>query len=361
MPDKYHALRSAVIAALLPAIVAGKMGPAGSALTEQTLEAIQNCMAQSPAPWPEEWKRQYLETIGNAVELHRDAAHYALRLEILRKGFADCWEGLAKNKDRPLFEVYRCRMRWYVEHLMGTEFPSEDERQRLRDQFTEIWNHAANSLLRPFPFLDPNAVQGAKADDLSVCYRKIDAPLMPVYMRPLSAEQVAQIKQRWDKLRYARVDLWRRLSGDSTRPFESRDAQSSNAEHDYQLAKESLSQLLGLVWMVVPQRHDYYLAAMENQTRALKRRVQVKRQAWSDQQRLEKTRSRQLLQTEHISFLLAALLETPQCLEGVPSVVTQEQNPLEQQDRTAKGGGAYEVGPLNQRIIPITKIGCARQ
>jgi len=344
MQDKYHALRSILIAALLPAILAGKMVSAEPALTEQTLEAIRNCMARSPAPWPDEWKRQYLETIRRAVELHQDAPHYAVRLEILRKGFAPCWQSLRKTQDRPLFEVYRCRTRWYVEHLMGTEFPSEEERQTLRVQFTEIWNHAANSLLEQFPFLDPNAVQAAKADDLSLCYRKLDAPLMPVYLHPFSAEQVSQIKQRWDKLRYARVDLWRQLGGGSTTTSENRAAQSSNAEHDYQLAKESLSQLLGLVWMIIPQRPDYYLAAMENQTRALKRRVQSKRQARNDQQRLEKERSRQLLQVEHISFLLAALLETPLFLEGgPPSVITQEQNPLEQQDKTAKGGGAYEV------------------
>ena len=341
MPDKYHALRSVLIAALLPAIFAGKMD---SALTEQTLQAIEDCMARSPAPWPDEWKRQYLETIRSAVESHQDAPHYALRLEILRKGFQPCWEGLTKTKDRSLFEVYRTRMRWYTEHLMGTKFPSDAERQKLRNQYTDIWDHAASSLLAQFPFLDPNAVQAAKADNLSLCYRKIDAPLMPVYLRPLSAEQVAQIKQRWDKLRYARVDLWRRLDPGSKTSSVNGDATSSGTERHYQLTKESLSQLLAQIWMVVPQRPDYYLNALEKRTRALKRRFQSKRNARSDQQRLEKERSRQLLQTEHISFLLAALLETPHCLEGgPPSFSTQEQIPLEQQDKTAKGSGAYEV------------------
>ena len=142
MPDKYHALRSAVVAVLLPAAFAGKMDSAGPTLIEETLEAIQNCMAQSPAPWPYEWKQEYIETIGSAVELHRDVPHYALRLEILRKGFAPCWEGLTKTKDRSLFEVYRARIRWYTEHLMGTTFPTEDERQKLSDQYKDIWNYA---------------------------------------------------------------------------------------------------------------------------------------------------------------------------------------------------------------------------
>ena len=316
MRNKYHALVILIIISLLSAISVGEMGSTEPTLTEQTLLNIKNCVARSPGEWPDEWKRQYLETIRSAVESHRDAEHYALRLEILRKGFEPCWEGLTKIKDRPLFEVYRCRMRWYVEHLMGTEFPSEAERQKIRDQFTDIWDHAAGSLVAQFPDLDPNAVEAAKAEDLSLCYGKIDAPLMPVYLRPLSTEQVAQIKKRWDKLRYARVDLWRRLSSRSTTPGESRDTPSPNPERDYQLTKKSLSQLLGQVWMVVPKRPDYYLAAMENRTRALKQRLQSKRQARSEQHRLEKECSRQLLQIEHIGFLLASLLESPLCLDG---------------------------------------------
>ena len=349
MQDKYHALRIVLIAALLPVIVAGKTDSAGPNQTEQTLQAISNCMARSPGLWPDEWRQEYLETIHKAVESHRDAAHYAVRLEILRKGFAPCWEGLTKNRDRSLFEVYRCRMRWYVEHLMGTEFPSEDERQKIRNQYTDIWDYAAGSLLEQFPFLEPNAVEAAKADDLSLCYGKINAPLMPVYLRPLSAEHVAKIKQRWDKLRHARIDLWRRLGGDSTTPSENGDAPSPNPERDYKLTKESLSQLLGLVWMVVPQRPDYYLKALENRTAALKQRFQSKRQARSDQQRLEKERSRQLLQVEHVSFLLAALLETPLCLEDGQSIIMQEQIPLEQQEKPAKGGGAYEVKNVSKK------------
>jgi hypothetical protein len=203
--------------------------------------------------------------------------------------------------------------------------------------------------LEQFPFLDANAVEAAKADDLSLCYGKIDAPLMPVYLRPFSVEQVAQIKQRWHKLRYARVDLWRKLGGGSTTPSDGDDATISNTERHYQLTKKSLSQLLGQVWMVVPQRPDYYLKALENRTKALKQRLQSKRQAQSNQQRLEKTRSRQLLQVEHISFLLTCLLETPLCLEDGQSIIMQKQRPLEQQDKIAKGGGAYELKNVSKK------------
>jgi len=342
MPDKYHTLRNVLIAVLLPSAFAERVDSASVNQIGQTLEAIQNCMVQSPAPWPEEWKQEYLETIRIEIERHREASHFAERLEILREGFTGCWEGLTKNKDRALFEVYRCRMRWYVEHLMGTEFPSEDERQMLRNQYTDIWNYAADSLLAQFPFLDPNVVQSAKQDDLNVFYRKIDAPLIPVYLRPMSDEQVQQIKQHWNTRRYSRVDVWRRLGGDSKSPLE-KNSLSSNAQRDYELTKQSLSQLLGLVWMVVPRRPDYYVKALEGQANAAKRLVQSKREAQNDQQRLERERSRQVLQTEHISFLLVALLQSASCANGSPSASSQVQTSVRGQNKGSKGGGAYEI------------------
>ena len=329
MPDKYHALRSVIIASLLPTAFAGKIGSAGPTLTEQTLETIQKCMAQSPTPWPDEWKQEYIDTIHKAVELYKDSPHYAKRLEILRKGFAPCWENIPKTNDKSLFEVYRCRIRWHVEHLMESEFPTEQERQKLCDQFTDIWDYAASSLLKQFPFLDPNAVQKAKQEDLSLCYRKIETPLMPVYLKPMSEEQVGQIKQRWDKLRYVRVDLWHRLGGGSPTPSKNNNVQLPSAERDYELTKECMSQLLGLVWIVVPERPDYYVTALNDQSKAIEERMRSNHQARRNQQRLEKECSRQLLQTEHISFMWAALLETMQCLDGAASVVTEEQDPLE--------------------------------
>lgn len=335
MSDKYHALYRALIVVLISAVVARATNSSELAGIERTLQAIHDCMARSGAPWPDEWKQEYIDTIRKAVNVRQGASHYAERLEILRKGFGPYWDSFNKTGDRSLFEVHRTRIRWYVEHLMETEFPTEQERQKLRDQYRSLWEHAASSLLTQFPFLDPNAVQAAKADDLSLCYSKIDAPLMPVYLHPFSEEQVTQIKKRWDELRYARVDLLSSVASSSI-PLGREDAPSANAVRDYDLTKKSLSQLLGLVWMVVPQRPDYYIIALQNRTKELKRRVEVKQQARSDQQRLEKELSRQLLQTEHISFLLAALLETMQCLNGASSVNAQEQDFLKQVDKTRK-------------------------
>ncbi len=309
MADKCHVVRS-VLSALLLLTSTGKVASSlETSLSEQTLETIEKCMARSPAPWPDEWEKEYIDTIRRAIELHQEVPYCSVRLEIFHKGFEPYWESFKKTTERSLFEVHRAQIRWYVEHLMRTEFPTEKERQKLRDQFTDIWDRAASSLLAQFPFLDPNAVQAAKEDDLSLCYRKIDSPLLPVYLRPFSEQQVGQIKQRWDDLRYARVDLWRSLGGGSTTSGK-RDAPTSNAARDYQLTKQSLSQLLAQIWMVVAKSPDYYLRALQNQADAVKRLVRSKREARSDQHHLQEECSRQLLQTEHIAFLLTALLET---------------------------------------------------
>ena len=150
MQDKYHALRSIVITLLLALVGVGvtsseKPGPA-----EQTLEVIEDCISRSPVPWPEEWKREYIETIRSAVELHRDASHYAVRLEILGNGFAPYWEGITKTKDKSLFEVYRTRIRWCTEHLMGTKFPTGEIRGQAFDLGVPSFRHSFNRLLPCF-------------------------------------------------------------------------------------------------------------------------------------------------------------------------------------------------------------------
>jgi len=198
MPYNHYALRGVVIAALLPAVSVrvGFTSSAQPALMEQSLGAIRDCMVRSPAPWPEAWRKEYVDTIRHAISLHQEATQYEARLEILRKGFEQYWEGLKKSKERSVFEVHRAQIRWYTEHLMGTKLLSKDERQKLRNQYNDLWNYAACLLLNQFPFLEPNTVHIAKAEHLSQCYLKIEVPLLPIYMHPLSETQMGIIKQR---------------------------------------------------------------------------------------------------------------------------------------------------------------------
>jgi hypothetical protein len=121
-----NAIRSVFILTIFSSIASGTTSSENPDLAEQTIEVIRNCMSPSSVPWPNEWKREYLETIRSVVESHRDVTHFDLRLEILRNGFGPYWVSFKKTTEKSLFEVHRARTRWYVEYLMSTEFPTEE-------------------------------------------------------------------------------------------------------------------------------------------------------------------------------------------------------------------------------------------
>jgi hypothetical protein len=296
------------------------MGNAQPDLTGQILQGLQDAMAAAPAPWPDAWRREYMAVIREAIVSHEDDPQYAVRLEILYNGFGPWWEGLDKRSHRSLFEVHCAQIRWYVEHLMATQLPSEEGKQALRDQYRNLSDHTVDSLLAQFPFLDAERVKQAKADHLVECYRNVEAPLLPIFLLPLSEAQVSQIKQRWHDLRYARVDLWRQLGGKAA-SSENRDTSSSEAHPHYLLTQRSLAQLRPHIWALVAPAPDYYRRTVDNELDTLKRRFRSTVEAGNEERRL----AREILQTEYISFLLGALLETPDCFEGKGTMSRAEQ------------------------------------
>ncbi|MEN6428416.1 MAG: hypothetical protein ABFE13_23975 [Phycisphaerales bacterium] len=270
---------------------------------------MQDCVARSPAPWPEAWQREYVDAVRDAILSGRENSQYAKRLQIICDGFGPYWQGLANNRERPAFEVRLAQIRWYVENLMNSPLPGEEERHTLRHQCEDLAEHGAQSSLAQFSFLDPNMVQKAKADWLAECYRNIDAPLLPIFLTPFSNAQIDQIKERWHDLRYARVDLWRQLGGGrTTSPRSVHDTASPETHPDYLLAQRSLSQLRAQIWAVAIPPPDYYHTAVANDLEAQKRKLQMMSEARRQESRL----SNAVLQTEYLSFLLGALLETAQ-------------------------------------------------
>jgi hypothetical protein len=296
----------AIAALLVTGIPARAAGSAEPAPMEQTLAAIRECMAKSPAPWPEAWQREYLDTIRQIIASHQDAVQYAARLEIVRKGFLPYWEGLKKGQDRPLFEVHRAEIRWYVESLMTARVPIADDRQKLRDQYKDLVEYATNALLTQFPFLDPNRVRLAQTDHLRTCYRAIESPLLPTFLYPFTEAQIGQLKERWTKLRYARVDLWHQLGGGATTTPKKAQVPSGNGHSDYLLTQRSLDQLRGQIWSLIGAHPDYYRDAVAKEIAAQKQRLQSQAEARAQEGRLGVV----VWQTEYLSFLLAALQET---------------------------------------------------
>jgi hypothetical protein len=305
-------LYRAVIVAVLLMVVGPTTGYAEADPMEQALTAVRECITRSRVPWPEAWQQEYVDTIRAVITPHQDTPQYTRCLQILHEGFGPYWEGLRNSADRSRFEVHRAQARWYVEHLMSTELPGEEERQALRYQYEDLTGHAAQSLLTQFPFLDPDMVEKAKADHLAECYRNIDAPLLPIFLVPFSEAQVDQIKQRWHDLRYARVDLWRRLDTASRPLNEDRGVPSSQTDPHYLLMQRSFGQLRSYIWTAIGPAPDYYRRAVDNEINTQKRRLELRAEALNR----ERGMPRAVLQTEYLSFLLAALLETMEIPEG---------------------------------------------
>jgi hypothetical protein len=152
--------------------------------------------------------------------------------------------------------------------------------------------------------LDPNIVQKAKDDNLADVYRRIDAPLLPIFLHPLSDAHLEQLKQRWQDLRYSRVDLWRQVAGNNplveTRDFASQNPASASlrakslALHlHYLLARRSLAQLLSQVWAVAASPPDYYRDSTVRLIDWQKHQLERRAQAYDMEKALERQRSKQ--------------------------------------------------------------------
>jgi hypothetical protein len=299
-------LGAIVIVALVTGIPAWAEGPAEPNSLAQALATVRGEMAKSPAPWPQAWQEEYVETIRQVAVAHRDSPGYTARLEILRSGFTPYWEAVPKNDQRSLFEVRQAEIRWYVENLMAGELPTDSSKQKLREQYKSLVEHATEALLTQFPFLDPNQVRLAQADHLRACYRIIESPLLPTFRSPSTEAQVNRLKERWTQLRYARVDLWRQLGGDGGTTAKQPQVLSGNAHPDYLLTERSLDQLRGQIWSLIVAPPEYYRDAVAKQAEAQKQRVQSQVEARAQETRLGVA----VLQTEYLSFVVMALLET---------------------------------------------------
>lgn len=302
----------AVILSVLLAIIFSWDAPARGtdgekpAAGEGVLAAIRECMARDPAPWPDVWRKEYEETIRRAMVPRQDVSQVAGRLQILQDGFALYWPDLKNSQDRSQFEVRRAQIRWYVENLMASALPGPEETSLIRRQFEDLAEYAAQSLLAQFSVLDPNSVHQAKADYMADCRRRIDVPLEPVYLTPLSTTQIDRIKQRWYDLRYARVDLWRQLRGGRTTSPGNQAAPPGRTHPDYLLMQRSLDQWQPYISAVAATAPEYYQAAAVDDLKAQRQRLSAISQARRQESRLGLA----VRQTEYFGFLLGALLET---------------------------------------------------
>jgi hypothetical protein len=226
---------------------------------------------------------------------------------------------------------------------MNTSLPNAGEKQLRRTQWKNLYHYAASSLLKQFPFLDPKTVHGVKKDHLSKCYCNIDWPLQPVYMRSFTDTQKDKIKKRWHALRYARIDLMRQLGGEAVMLEESRKRSFCPIDPHCLLIEKCLDQFLVHIKMITDSPPQYYKNALQHLRDREKGLYQTEMAEKKRERYLTGKKSKQLLLTEQLSFMLAALLETakgfPEPSSLGPSIKTHH----DQQHTVIKGGDAYEL------------------
>ena len=62
-----------VLAILIPRTVGRAAGSLPGKRVQQALEAIHECMQRTPTPWPQAWRREYIETIRQAMPANPQA------------------------------------------------------------------------------------------------------------------------------------------------------------------------------------------------------------------------------------------------------------------------------------------------
>ena len=340
MTDKQGVWASMLIVLLLAAMVSITRASegVGAGPLVQTLASIQKCMRDSPGPWPESWRDEYLDTIRQTVTANKHSPGYSRRLDILTSGFPWLWESIEKSDARPSFEVHCARIRWYVEQLMEQPLANDSQQRILRHQCRDLLAFATDSLLTQFPFLEPNRVRMAERDFGNQCHRHIETPLEPGFTTPFSDAQFALIKQRWSELRPSRVDFMIGLGGEAVMLGNVDDSVSAKKHPHYLLAAKAINQFLNHIQAMTNPPPEYYRKSLRRRNDSVQRRYRTDAIARQQERHLAKTTYGQTLLTEQLSFLLAALLESSRAHE---SWVENEPNYMpfmHHRDAKTKGG-----------------------
>jgi hypothetical protein len=291
-------------------------------------------MARSPAPWPEAWKQEYAETIGQALGRTQRKPDGAARMEVFRRGFPRYW---AKGQVTPCtqaeYNLRKAKIRWFCETLAEEALPSPAEKAMLEDQFRDLCDWATDYLRARFPFLRADCVEQGKQAALREFGEDLAAPLVPVFRKPLSPDQLQAIKASWARSCTRWFFTWRHVRYDGAGPDYPCDPPAL-ADHPHSVfTRRCLNYLPGMIWPVVEKPPVYVLEALKEVNTEKDARVRGNRQALEQERSLALRFSNQIEQAEQWSFVLTALLETSRPDEKAGP---RSRGP-------AKGGDAYDL------------------
>jgi hypothetical protein len=324
-----------VILVLLPPARSRAEHPIDVNFVEQGMATVRDCMAHSPVSWVDAWQQEYLDTIREALATGASRPDYPAKIELFQRGFARYWAEFPRSTlTRAEFDVGKAEVRWYCETFMAERLASGSEKALLKAQLRELCDYAGEYLRGRFPFLVVDCVEEAKKGALAEFDEQVDSPLLPIFRRPLSDEQLRAVKAGWAHLRRRWHFIWREVRYGGGSPGDSSDPGDHLSSHPhYRLAKRCLAYLAGTFWSTSAKPPAYVVDAIRRLNAEKAKRARIGRQGADAERELAMRCSNQIEQLEEWSFVFTALLETASAGSG------QDARAID----SLEGGDAYDL------------------
>jgi len=324
-----------VLLALLSAALAGEPAEStGPEPLEQALAAVQDCMTRSPAPWPDAWQREYLDTVRKALGSDPNLPGYRAKIEVFRRGFTRYWaQGQGSRLTQLEYDLRKAEIHWYCETLMSQELASASDGAVLKGQLRDLCDYAAQYLKGRFPFLTPEYVDEAKKVAVAEFDEEVDSPLLPIFRRPLSDAQVRAVKANWGRLYRRWHFIWREVRYEGPWQGDLPDPRDPPSHPHYLFVKRCLLYLPRTIWPTVEKPPEYLVYVIRKLDAEKAERGRVNRQGMEAERELAMRSSNQVEQVEEWSFVFTALLETANAGNGQGRSLAN----------SPKGGDAYDL------------------
>ena len=312
-------LAKAWIGSLAVAVAAtGAMPPADPAETTQALAIVQECLAHCPDPWPQQWQRQYLDTVDRALRGDCNRPDYAAKIDVFQRGFTRYWgQSRFSGLSQAEFDLRKAEIRWYCQTLIAGKLAPPGETAVLRAQYHDVCDYATAYLRARFPFLKSKCVEAGKSSALHEIDNDLETPLIPIFRRTFSDDQLRTIKANWARLYMRWFFNWRRVRYAEDGPVGPPDP-TNLADHPHTVfVKRCLSYLPRTIWPTMDKPPAYVLDAARKLNREKDERLRVNRETAATERNLAMRFRNQIEQVEQWSFILTALLETATPGEGV--------------------------------------------
>jgi hypothetical protein len=278
--------------------------------TKRVVLAIEACMGDLGCPWSDQLRREYIQAVWQARKDYQEVPGLRERMRILEKGFPRYWRYAAKPADPCELEVFKAEFRWYVQDLMTRPLLYEEDKPQIASQCRGLLMHAKRSIEGQFTSLDPNLVDAAMARQMAECEAMIEAPMLPVLWRPLTAEEILSIKGNWDRSYDRRSAVWSIYNFTAVSDTETKGSANSAEYPQRRFTRHCMAMLVREIWNACTKAPDYIQVLRLQRQREIAEKERAALQVRLGERKLLGGRIYQLEQAEQWSFVFASLLST---------------------------------------------------